>query len=145
MALTDTILAALDLTWKPLSGAETINKAEELRCLVKAYSHQFPNRPASLRPSPDEDVVLVSGTTSGFGCDILSHLLRDSTVKKIYAFNRRGLDVAARQRKSFQQRGLDETELLSPKFQPIEGDLSIPGFGIDAQLFSEVCRSLVPY
>ncbi|KAI1791167.1 acetyl-CoA synthetase-like protein [Ganoderma leucocontextum] len=75
-----------------------------------------------------KDVVLITGTTGGFGCDALEHLLRDGTVERVYAFNRpgTGTDALERQRKQFAARGLDGAFLDSPKFRMVEAVLHEP-------------------
>ncbi|PIL33562.1 hypothetical protein GSI_04185 [Ganoderma sinense ZZ0214-1] len=57
-------------------------------------------------------------------CDALEHLLRHDAVERVYAFNRRGADAPARQRK-----------------QMVEAVLHEPRFGVDAELLEEVGTS----
>ncbi|KAM5543040.1 hypothetical protein V8D89_003424 [Ganoderma adspersum] len=107
---------------------------------VERFSTNFPARPANLveRPHGRKDVVIITGTTGGFGCDTLEHLLRDESVERVYAFNRRGTDALGRQRKQFAARGLDSTLLNSTKFRMVEAALHEPEFGIDAELVEEI-------
>ncbi|OBZ76703.1 Linear gramicidin synthase subunit D [Grifola frondosa] len=118
--------------------ADDSSKAEELRRMVYKYTAQFPARPSSLRPHEGKDVVLVTGTTGGFGCDILAHLLQNETVARVYAVNRPGEDVLGRQTKTFMERGHDVGLLVAPKFRLVEGDLSVPGAHIEPALFNEI-------
>ncbi|KAH9848670.1 acetyl-CoA synthetase-like protein [Lenzites betulinus] len=117
---------------------------QDLLKYVEKYSANLPARPANLvdRPPSDTDVVLITGTTGGFGCDALEHLLRDESVKRVYAFNRKGSKALERQHAQFQARGLDESLLDTPKFKMVEGVLHEPGFGIEATLLDEVRRSV---
>ena len=85
-----------------------------------------------------EDVVLITGTTGGFGCDILHHLLLDDEIGTVYAFNRRGSNALARQYARFRERGLDENLLESDKFKMVEAELDTPGLGVDSALLDEV-------
>ena len=82
--------------------------------------------------------MLITGTTGGFGCDTLEHLLRDENVQTVYAFNRKGARAMERQRAQFRNRGLDETLLDSPKFRMIEAVLHEPTFGLEVDLLDEV-------
>lgn len=86
------------------------------------------------------DVVLITGTTSGMGCDILAHLLSDPLVARVYTFNRRlpGRDVLEAQRASFRERGLDEELLSAERWIGVEGDGDTPNLGINPELFEEV-------
>ncbi|KAH9939795.1 acetyl-CoA synthetase-like protein [Epithele typhae] len=113
---------------------------------IEKYSANFPARPEALkeREAGAKDVVVITGTTGGFGCDALEHLLREENVAKVYAFNRRGSDAMARQRTQFAKRGLDESLLDSAKFTMVEANLHEPGFGIDGALLNEI-RGLVSH
>ncbi|KAM5543039.1 hypothetical protein V8D89_003423 [Ganoderma adspersum] len=116
---------------------------QDLWRYVDRFLANFPARPMNLveRPSVQKDVVVITGTTGGFGCDALEHLLRDETVERVYAFNRKGTDALELQRKQFAARGLDGTLLNSPKFRMVEAVLHEPGFGIDAKLVEEIRTS----
>ncbi|KAI0672433.1 acetyl-CoA synthetase-like protein [Trametes maxima] len=140
-ALSKTVLAIL-------TDAEAAHNAsrtpEELWKYVEKYSANFPARPATLveRPSAAKDVVLITGTTGGFGCDALEHLLREERVERVYAFNRKGSNALERQHAQFRTRGLDESLLNSPKFVLVEAALHEPGFGVDPALLDEVRQSV---
>lgn len=125
------------------------NRTEELLRKVDEYTSNFPARPASLLNGTTRelttiggDVVLVTGTTSGMGCDTLAHLLADESVARVYAFNRKLPNVAERQRTNFRERGLDEELLDSKKYRAVEGDASVPGWEIDPEMFEEVSAVL---
>ncbi|KAH9903318.1 acetyl-CoA synthetase-like protein [Cubamyces lactineus] len=122
----------------------TSHAPQDLWKYVKKYSAGFPSRSANLvdRPASSKDVVLITGTTGGFGCDALEHLLRDETVERVYAFNRKGTNAPERQRVQFRARGLDEALLDTPKFRMVEAVLHEPGFGIEPRLLDEIRRSV---
>ncbi|KAI9056494.1 acetyl-CoA synthetase-like protein [Trametes sanguinea] len=124
-------------------GAQT-HTPQDLWKYVEKYSANFPERPANLddRPASGKDVVLITGTTGGFGCDALEHLLCDGTVERVYAFNRKGSKALERQRAQFRARGLDESLLDSPKFKMVEAVLHESDFGLDPSLLDEVRRSV---
>ena len=111
---------------------------------VERYSAALPARPANLvaRLAGAKDVVLITGTTGGFGCDALEHLIRDPRVEQVYAFNRKGSQAADRQRAQFRARGLDETLLDSEKYVMVESVLHEPGFGIAPELLEEIRGSV---
>ncbi|KAI0370654.1 acetyl-CoA synthetase-like protein [Pilatotrama ljubarskyi] len=117
---------------------------QDLWKYVEKYSADLPARPATLidRPSGSNDVVLITGTTGGFGCDALEHLLRDESVERVYAFNRKGSNAVERQRAQFAARGLDAQLLDSPKFTMVEAVLHEPGFGVDPEVLDEIRRSV---
>ncbi|OSD00523.1 acetyl-CoA synthetase-like protein [Trametes coccinea BRFM310] len=117
---------------------------QDLWKYVDKFSANFPERPANLveRPAGGKDVVVITGTTGGFGCDALEHLLRDDAVERVYAFNRKGSKALERQRAQFRARGLDESLLDSPKFRMVEAALHEPDFGLEPALLDEVRQSV---
>lgn len=135
------IVRGLDVTVAHSDGSRT---PQDLWRYVERFSAKFPPRLSNLveRPQGEKDVVVITGTTGGFGCDALEHLLRDESVQRVYAFNRRGTDALGRQRKQFAARGLDSTLLNSTKFRMVEAALHEPEFGIDAKLVEEIRASV---
>ncbi|KAI0808043.1 acetyl-CoA synthetase-like protein [Fomes fomentarius] len=129
-ALSDVILGGF-----PAGEPSTV----DLLALADEYSSGLPPRPSTLRRREQgKDVVLITGTTRGFGCDVLEHLLRDETIETVYAFNRRNSEAMARQRDRFRERGLQVELLDLPKFRMVEVDLELPGFAIDPKLLDEI-------
>ncbi|RPD67101.1 acetyl-CoA synthetase-like protein [Lentinus tigrinus ALCF2SS1-7] len=111
--------------------------------LAEESSSDLPPRPAKLHPrEATKDVVLITGTTGGFGCDVLEHLLRDEQVAKVYALNRAGTQAMERQRAQFRKRALEEGLLDSPKFLMVEASLDVPGFGLSPDLLEEIRSSI---
>ena len=134
-ALTEAVLR----TFHNEGAAPTTTTAEYLVELAERYSSNLPVRRAQLRPRESaKDVILITGTTGGFGCDVLEHLLRDENVAKVYAFNRPGSRATERQLARFRERALDETFLSTPKFRMVEAALEASGFGIEPRLLDEV-------
>lgn len=110
---------------------------------VEKYSANLPVRPANLVERRNgKDVVLITGTTGGFGCDTLEHLLKDENVEKVYAFNRKDSLAIDRQREQFKARGLDETLLDLSKFRMVEAVLDESGFGVEQEVLDEVSVSV---
>ncbi|RPD58224.1 acetyl-CoA synthetase-like protein [Lentinus tigrinus ALCF2SS1-7] len=139
-ALSDTIYGILHNRSEPATTSVT---PQDLVDLVEKYSSNLPPRPSPLRQREQtKDTILITGTTGGFGCDILEHLLLDEGVEKIYAFNRPGSQAMERQRASFRKRGLDETLLESPRFRMVDAVLDTPGFGLEATLLEEIRNSV---
>jgi hypothetical protein len=121
-------------------------KIHELQTLIEKNSAQFPSRriDSSLDASPaDGDVVLLTGTTGGFGCNILAQLTASDSISKIYAFDRpaQGRSLSVRQRDALDAGGHDSSILCLPKVQLVEADLSLSGLDILPALFEEACYS----
>ncbi|KAG7091792.1 putative NRPS-like protein biosynthetic cluster [Marasmius oreades] len=96
--------------------------------LLERYSKDFPaSRPgdgATVHGS--EKVVLLTGSTGSLGSYVLHSLIKDPAVKHVYVLNRshKEQDTVARLRKSFEQRGLDASEIVDDKVTVLEADLS---------------------
>jgi hypothetical protein len=87
------------------------------------------------------DVVLLTGSTGGFGCNILAQLVGLEAVAKIYAVNRpstHGITLLNRQVDALQEHGFDANSLLESKVILVESDLTLPTLGISTALFEEV-------
>ncbi|OSD00551.1 acetyl-CoA synthetase-like protein [Trametes coccinea BRFM310] len=143
-----TISALAHMIHNSMSGAADYgahsHAAEDLWKYVVKHSAGFPERHEDLfdRPTTGKDVILITGTTGGFGCDTLEHLLQDDAVERVYAFNRKNTDALERQRAQFRARGLDESLLDSPKFRMVEATLHEPGFGLESALLEEIRQSV---
>ena len=118
---------------------DLLDTADDLVRLAEKYSSNLPARPAALRSrASNKDVVLITGTTGGFGCDVLEHLLRDEQVERVYAFNRPGSQAMDRQLIRFRERDLDESLLSTSKFRMVEVVLHEPCFGLKPEQLDEV-------
>ncbi|KAI0764139.1 hypothetical protein BD413DRAFT_673489 [Trametes elegans] len=98
------------------ADANVSDTPHDLWKYVEKYSANFPSRPTDLVDRPH--------TTGGFGCDALEHL-RDDSIERVYAFNRKDSDAVARQHA-----------------QLVEAVLHEPEFGITPELLDEVRRSV---
>ena len=138
-ALAHTIMNALqdthggDMVGATPSSTDLVRLAVEHSVSISKRSSQL------LRRDVDKMVVLVTGTTGGFGSDILEQLLLDDHVSAVYALNRKASSALERQTARFCERGLDVSLLASPKLKMVEGDLSVPGFDIAPDMLEEVC------
>ena len=90
-------------------------------------------------------VVLITGTTGGLGSYLLSSLLQDDRVEKVYAFNRPSTSsafVLERQQSAFQDRELDVTVLSSKKLVFIEGDATKASLGLAPEMYESLKQSV---
>ncbi|TFK80331.1 acetyl-CoA synthetase-like protein [Polyporus arcularius HHB13444] len=124
-----------------VTGASTPTVLSDL---AEQYLLALPRRPGPselVERRTDAKIVLVTGTTGGFGADLLEHLLLDDSVETVYALNRKGTSAVERQTTRFHHRGLQVSLLASPKLKMVEGDLSSRGLGLPAQTLDEIKRS----
>ncbi|KAF8869841.1 hypothetical protein CPB85DRAFT_1356315 [Mucidula mucida] len=98
-----------------------------------------------VRADPEEHVVLITGTTGALGSYILSELIKDATVRTIYALNRYSSgeqELNERQRRAFESRGLDPLLLVSGKVRFLEGTLASEQLGLSQDVYSFISNSV---
>ncbi|TFK81602.1 acetyl-CoA synthetase-like protein [Polyporus arcularius HHB13444] len=143
MALMKAVLQALNPDIVQESPITDVISPEQLIHAAERLSTDLPARPSELTHRKlTKDVVLITGTTGGFGCDVLEHLLRDDEIELLYAFNRPGTDGMEKQRARFAERGLDVELLKMPKFRLVQARLDVPDFGLDIALLDEIRETI---
>ncbi|KAJ7245421.1 hypothetical protein C8J57DRAFT_1082265 [Mycena rebaudengoi] len=122
------------------------DKLNLMHDMVSAYAQDFPIHAGNRKlPPSDAKVIMITGTTGELGCYLLSVLVADRTVSRIFAVNR-----ASRDSKSLQQRnllalvgrGLDPSILDSQKLVLVEGDTSAIKFAVADPLYGEMQNSV---
>jgi len=86
-------------------------------------------------------VVLLTGSTGGLGSFLLSQLLKDPRVERVYALNRpsSSTSIEERQSSAFLDKGLPVDLLSSGKLVYVEADASRDNCGLSPELYEEVC------
>lgn len=112
-------------------------KLVEMQALIDLYTTKFPTHTPS-QPASSSDVILLTGSTGALGANILAKLVASPTVSRVFALNRKGRSLKGRQVASLRERGITLSEANWSKVTLIEGDASLPGFGIDVELFNAV-------
>ena len=82
--------------------------------------------------------MLLTGSTGSLGSYLLSTLLTDVRVAKVYAFNRPSRATHDRQRASFEDKGLPLALLDSDKCMLVTGDFNSDDLGLDEATYAEV-------
>ncbi|KAJ7635327.1 hypothetical protein FB45DRAFT_1057185 [Roridomyces roridus] len=121
-----------------VSGEEAPSTARPpaMQALLAKYSQNFPSH-SGTKPATQR-VVLVTGTTGELGCHLLSLLLADEPVSRVYALNRQHPDLRERQARAFVERGLDVGRLDSPKLVLLAGNAAVPSFGLPDEIYKEI-------
>ncbi|KAA1476420.1 acetyl-CoA synthetase-like protein [Dentipellis sp. KUC8613] len=89
------------------------------------------------------DTILITGTTGRLGSWVLSLLLQDASVRRVYALNRGGGEpLRARQRAAFARWGLDAGLLETARAALVEGDAADPRLGLRAGVYEEIRRTV---
>lgn len=117
-----------------------VSRRDKIDGLVQKYTIDLPERKVILPNSPQKHTVILTGSTGSLGSYLLSDLLSDPSVEKIYCLNRS--DAKERQAKIFQEKGLkhDSTDLERVEFLKVA--FGAERFGIDGTKYEEMLRSV---
>lgn len=105
----------------------------------------LPQMPGSLPTNRiGNDVALITGATGFIGGYLLMELLKNSAFQKIYCIVRPNTDYSGfdRIKANLIAKGMSADLISSVKIIAIDGDILVPQFGIDSQLFSELQESV---
>ncbi|OCH89652.1 acetyl-CoA synthetase-like protein [Obba rivulosa] len=151
-----TICALSDFVWSLFTEQQPGNaeaqleaKAAAMRAMVEKYSKDFGHlvKPAQNGFHTDDgETFLVTGTTGRLGCHLLSQLLQDPKVIRIFALNRGAPGseavLAQRQQDAFTLWGLDASLLASSKLTLFAGDYPKPLLGLSEDAYHEIQNSV---
>lgn len=130
-----------------ISGNQTHQSTDEVRQkdmedMAAKYSANFPAHNPGTRPFPDHKIVLLTGSTGGLGTFILSALVADDDVERVYCINRPSKDASAtlldRQRASLLDKALPLSILESPKITLLQGRLDEPHWSQERTVYDMV-------
>lgn len=117
---------------------------EETKVLLKKYLRRIDEdipKPAQSyhknSKNPDGEVVVTTGATGSLGAMILRDLLKNPSVKKVYALVR-GTNGLARLNKTFKDRNLDTQLLSSGKLNVLPLDQAKPKLGLTDEQYDQL-------
>ncbi|KAF7131232.1 hypothetical protein CNMCM5793_004282 [Aspergillus hiratsukae] len=115
------------------------SRSEKIAGLVSKYTGDLPIRSFnSSAQLPPLSTVILTGSTGSLGSYILSGLLNDPKVAKVYCFNR-APDAATRQRQGFGEKGLDVSLLEDPsKVEFLHVSFGDKRFGLGDTMYSKL-------
>lgn len=121
---------------------ERAMKIHEMLAVVNRYS-QFDDAAKAPRPpvGSGEKIVVLTGTTGSLGSHVLHLLLRDTSLKKVYALYRKkdgDASVLDRQRAAFDLRALVNDASDMEKLVTLEADLGAENMGLQQGDYDEV-------
>jgi hypothetical protein len=128
-------------------SSSNAERMSQMNAFIERYSFQpDAGHASSSSPTaraPTDKVVLLTGTTGNLGSDILFTLLRDPTVRKVYALNRLSPEASSEDRvkRQFEEKGLASYLLASPKVIFLDGKLAEPKLGLTATQYNGVSRA----
>jgi hypothetical protein len=124
-------------------------KVKAMNDMVTKYSANFPAPRRSIDCAQGQEVVLVTGTTGRLGCHILAQLVRDPSVRHVYALNRASArDVSqpeallARQKSAFETWELDTSLLTSGKVTILASQYAEYKLGLSDAMYAEIETSV---
>ncbi|KAK7464323.1 hypothetical protein VKT23_006491 [Stygiomarasmius scandens] len=138
-------------------------KVKAMRAMVDKYTRDLPPSPSpSVKvngnghtSASQGEAVLITGTTGTLGTYILSNLLQDSRVVKVYALNRGKPGssskesesyLVSRQKSAFVDKGLSAPLLVSSlesgKLVLLEGNTSEPYLGLTKEVYKDLAQGL---
>ncbi|KAI9058630.1 acetyl-CoA synthetase-like protein [Trametes sanguinea] len=131
--------------------AQYAKRLEEMKELVAKYTKDWPEpqwKTASnghAKPAASGETIVLTGTTGRVGSHLLSQMLQNPEIARVYALNREPTgdpaNLAERQRKAFKTWGLDPDLLSSEKLLFHPTDLDKPRFGLSEETYAEIQRS----
>lgn len=139
-------IAAL-ATWNTETNKHELEEKhiKVMEAMVEEYTRDFSLHRSSL-PTPQQEAILLTGSTGSLGSHILSALLTTPSVARVFALNRpdnsRKATLRERQTAAFQKHGIDVMILDSPKLVLLEGDTSVSDFGLDNETLEDMARSI---
>ncbi|KAF8878687.1 hypothetical protein CPB84DRAFT_1793984, partial [Gymnopilus junonius] len=126
-----------------------------MRSLVERYTTiNFPvykisasNESGSSDPQPGGHIVLLTGSTGALGSYLLADLVKNPEISRVYALNRSHMSGSSSLRNrheiAFLKRGLEsDTVLGSDKVRLLESDLTVPHFGLEHEILTEMKSSV---
>ncbi|VDB87373.1 unnamed protein product [Peniophora sp. CBMAI 1063] len=145
-ALSDFVFALVtgrDL--EPDAEAILEQKVHAMEAMVAKYSVDFPPpRVQAGGPLPEQETVVVTGTTGRLGCHLLAQLIQDPRVHRVYALNRASSGDASpealreRMRYAFETWELDPTLLQSEKLALFASNYAAERLGLDADTYAAI-------
>lgn len=117
-----------------------ISRTEKINGLVEKYTFDLPELTVNIEGADKKHAVILTGSTGSLGNYLLSLLVNDTTVSKVYCLNRS--DAKDRQIKSFQEKGLVFDSDAEAKVEFLQASFGAERFGLDSSKYDEMVRSV---
>ena len=117
------------------------SRSEKLASLVRKYTSDLPDITSKVERDDNLCTVLLTGSTGSLGTYILNTLASDPTIGRIYCLNRSD-DSEARQRASFESKGLQLGEGIAAKMVFLRARLNEKYLGVESAVYNEMLHSV---
>lgn len=142
-SLTEHIVALMNPEGSVQSETVVIDEhVRVMEAMIEKYSEGLESALDS--PSIDNEdtkvVVLLTGSTGNLGSQILSLLLENRSVHRVYTLNRPSTHTSLldRHKERFLDKGLDMSLLNTDKLVCLEGQSTLPKMGLSDEAYDEV-------
>ncbi|KAF8836796.1 NAD(P)-binding protein [Paxillus ammoniavirescens] len=120
-----------------------LNRCLAMTNMVKAHTSSFPKHQPS-KTMPQDEVVLITGTTGLFGSNLLAQFLQNPSVSRVYALNykkNRAGSLVDRQAALLRASGLYPNLVYHRKLTLLEADPSGKNLGLSQEIHDEILSS----
>ncbi|CCM01374.1 uncharacterized protein FIBRA_03424 [Fibroporia radiculosa] len=125
----------------PQESSTSASPVEEINTMIDKYTVMLPKAPITRNAGRRSGaVVLLTGSTGTLGTHILSELLTDEHIVRVYALNR-GARLLERQRDAFVAAQLPTDILSNDKLSLLSGDIMREDFGLPQTVLDEIRAS----
>ncbi|KAI9371137.1 hypothetical protein BJX61DRAFT_543936 [Aspergillus egyptiacus] len=116
------------------------SRVQKIDTLIEKYTSDLPVQRQSPRTSNGRHAVILTGSTGSLGNYILSALLQDPTVVKVYCLNRS--EAQERQIKSFAEKGLIFGPNAQSRVEFLQASFGADQFGLADDIYSEMVQNV---
>ena len=119
---------------------QAVSRSEKIDGLVDKYTRDILRLTPRASRANDQHAVILTGSTGSLGNYLLSSLLKDARISKVYCLNRS--DARDRQLKSFQEKGLAFDADAEAKVEFLRVSFGEQMFGLDEAKYEEMLQSV---
>lgn len=124
-----------------LDAEDSLARSERIFALIGKYTKDLLEKQVGTFNRDRKHIAILTGSTGSLGNYILSELISDPTISKIYCLNR-SEDAEARQVHSFKEKGLAVSADFSPRVEFLQAHFGTEKFGLSDSKYKELTESV---
>lgn len=117
-----------------------MSRTEKINLLLEKYTSDLPVQTVDVQNTSEQHTVILTGSTGSLGNYILSALLQDPSVAKVYCLNRS--EAQERQIKSFEEKGLTFSPNAQDSVEFLQASFGAEQFGLSDDKYTEMLQSV---